>query len=321
MDRVRLGLIGAGGMANAVHYPSLVEHPAADLVALCDIDEERLASTAAKFGIEEQYTDYREMLDAETLDAVYVLMPPHQLFDIVMDIIERKLHIFIEKPPGVTADQTHRMAIAAEEQGVLSMVGFNRRHAPLIVKAAELVKQRGHMLHCVSTFYKAMAGGTAHPYYRGAIDILRCDAIHAVDMLRYMGGEVANVASDVQAHEVPYDNMFTALLKFESGAAGVLLANWNVGTRRHQFEMHGDGITAFVNPDEEARVWADGAGDPEVWDTKEIAGSDDFRVYYGFAAENAHFVESVLAGREPDPGFADAAKSMALAERIYAAAW
>lgn len=321
MDRVRVALIGAGGMANAVHYPSLAEFDDVDMVALCDIDEEKLNKTADRFGIPKRYTNYREMLDAENADAVYILMPPHQLFDLTMDTIDRGLNVFIEKPPGITSGQTHQMAVAAERKGIVGMVGFNRRHAPIIVEARRRALERGPMLQCVATFYKAMAGAEPHPYYRGAIDILHCDAVHAVDMLRFMGGDVVNVASDVQAHGVTYDNMFNALVRFESGGVGVLLTNWNVGGRRHEFEMHSVGFTAYVNPDEVARIWADGRSEPEVLDTKQVAGSDEMRIYYGFTGENRHFIDCVKSGEQPNPNFADATKSMELVKRIYAASW
>jgi len=132
MDRVRLGLIGAGGMANGVHYPSLAEMPDVEMVALCDLIPHKLAKTADRFGIQKRYTDYRAMLDAEQVDAVYVLMPPHQLFEPVIDAIERTKHVFIEKPPAITSDQTRQMAAAAERAGVKTMVAFNRRFIPLI---------------------------------------------------------------------------------------------------------------------------------------------------------------------------------------------
>jgi len=319
MERVRLGLIGAGGMANGVHYPSLAEIPDAEMVALCDLDPQRLTATADRFGIKRRYASYREMLGNEELDAVYVLMPPYQLFDPVMDAIERKKHVYIEKPFGVTADQARQMAAAAERHGVLTMVAFNRRYAPIIVKAKELVSARGPMIQCVSTFYKNYLGQP--PYYRGAIDVLACDAIHAVDMLRFMGGEVVEVASDVQSRKATYANMFNALVRFEDDGVGVLLANWNVGARRHTFEMHAEGISAYCNPDVGMEVYADNKGESQVITTQAAARSDEFRAYYGFAAENRHFIECVKRGAKPQTHFGDAQKSMELAEAIYAAAW
>lgn len=319
MERVRLGLIGAGGMANAVHYPSLAEMPDVEMTALCDLDEERLRKTADRFGIAARYTNYRSMLDNEQVDAVYALMPPHQLFEPVMDAIERGKHVFIEKPPAVTSDQCLQMATAAKNRGIHTMVAFNRRFIPVMQKAREMVTAKGDVIQVVSTFYKDYRGQP--PYYRGAVDILTSDMIHAVDMLRWMAGaEVVDLVSDVQSRNASYANMFNALVRFENGCVGVLLGNWNVGGRRHVFEMHADGISAYCNPDAAVEILADN-GQPVVFSSKEVAGSEENRVYYGFAAENRHFIDSLKADREPETSFGDAHKTMLLVDLIYRNAW
>jgi predicted dehydrogenase len=319
MERVRLGLIGAGGMANAVHYPSLAEMHDVDLVALCDLDEERLTRTADRFSIQKRYRNHKDMLDSEQVDAVYVLMPPHQLFDPVMDALERGKHVFIEKPPAITSDQCRQLAVVAERQRLKTMVAFNRRYIPVMARAKEIVVARGPVIQCVSTFYKNYIDQP--PYYRGAVDILTSDMIHAVDALRWMAdSEVADVVSDLQARNASYTNMFNALVSFESGCVGALLGNWNVGGRRHVFEIHGEGISAYCNPDETVEVWAD-AKEPLILSSKEIAGSDENRVYYGFAAENRHFIDSLKSDSMPITNFSDALKTMLLVDMIYLNAW
>ena len=191
---------------------------------------------------------------------------------------------------------------------------------PLVLKAKAMVEERGPIIQCVSTFYKDYRGGS--PYYNGAIDILHCDAIHAVDMLRFMGGEVDEVASDVQARAgARYDNMFNALVKFEGDAVGVLLTNWNVGSRVHTFEMHAEGISAYVNPDDRALIFADNASEPQVVTTQEAAGSDEARVYLGFRDENRHFIDCVKSGAQPQTHLRDAAESMDLVDWIFDEAW
>ncbi len=319
MDAVRLGLIGAGGMANGVHYPSLADMPDVEMAALCDLDEGKLGATADRFGIDSRYTDHREMLGKEILDAVYVLMPPHQLFEPAMDGMERGLHLFIEKPPAVTSDQTRQLAAAADRNRVSTMVAFNRRYNPLLNRVRDAVLERGPMLQCTSTFYKNYLDQP--PYYRGAIDILSCDAVHAVDMLRWMGGEPDDVASDVRSFKASYDNMFNALIRFEGGAVGVLLTNWNVGARRHTFEMHAEGISAFCDPDGRAEIFADNVAEPEVITAQDVAGSDEMRVFNGFAAENRHFIDCIASGEAPETNLGDALKTMELVDKIYAEAW
>ena len=171
------------------------------------------------------------------------------------------------------------------------------------------------MVQCVSTFYKNSVG--AGPYYGGAIDILTCDAIHAVDMLRYMGGEPARVAGDVRSLHATYDNSFNALIRFENGCTGVLLTNWVVGKRVHTFEMHAKGISAYIDGDDKATVYTGNQPAGEELDTRQVGGgSENFR-FYGFLGENRHFIDCIQENRQPDTHFGDAVKTMELVERIY----
>lgn len=316
MKKVKVAFIGAGGMANWAHYPSLAEMPDVEMVGICDLDEERLRTTADKYGIEGQFRDYNEMIEKTGPDAVYIIMPPHHLFDLVIDCLGRKLNVFIEKPPGVSSEQTRNMARAAEKNGCLTMVAFNRRFIPAACAAKERVEARGDMTQCVATFYKHNLG--APPYYNGAIDVLSCDAVHAVDALRWMGGEVVCAASDVRAIHCEYENSFNALLSFESGCTGVLLTNWAAGKRVHTLEMHGKGISTFVDTDEKAVIYQDNQEEgEEVW-SRDIVGSEEPHKTRGFLQENRHFIDCVKEGRLPLTHFGDAVRTMELVDLIYA---
>lgn len=160
MSVVRIGFIGAGSMANAVHYPSIAELPEAQLVAICDLDESRLNSTADKYGVpkENRYTDYRRMLEREELDAVYVIMPPMGLMLIVLDCLCAGKHVFIEKPPGCNSDEAWAMAEEAERQKVKTCVGFNRRYAAVYRYAKAKVFEGGMPSLALAEFHKDMLG-------------------------------------------------------------------------------------------------------------------------------------------------------------------
>jgi len=315
MEKVKVCIIGAGGMANSVHYPSLAEFDDVEIAAICDLDEARLTKTADKYEIEGRYNDYKKMVSEVDMDAIYIIMPPHHLFDLVIHCLNNKLNVFIEKPPGVMSEQTRNMALAAEKNDCLTMVGFNRRFIPLMVKAKEMVEEQGPILQCAATFYKNSIG--AGPYYAGAIDILSCDAVHAVDTLRWMGGEVVAAASDIKKLYADYDNSFNALLKFKSGATGFLLTNWVVGNRVHTFEMHAKGISAFVDANDTAVIHSGNKAENQILKTQEVAGSSENHKFYGFYGENRHFIDCVKQKQMPSTNFADATKTMELVDLIY----
>lgn len=314
MDTINIALIGAGSMANSVHYPSLAECPDVQMVGLCDIIPERLEKTAARFRIPRMFTNYREMIEKTVPDAVYVLMPSYHHFDILVHCLSLGLHIFIEKPPAVTTHQIRNLAILAEKHNCKTMVGFNRRFIPLMVEARKRVEEKGPIIQCMATFYKNQPAAL---YYNGAIDVLTCDAIHAVDVLRWMGGEVTQLASDINSFHSDRENSFNALLRFEGGASGILMTNWAVGNRVHIFEMHALGISAFINPDPEGKAVILETDQQTEISTVEAAGTTARHHTYGFFGETRHFIDCIKTDRQPDTCFADAVKTMELVDRIY----
>lgn len=315
MNKVNIALIGAGGMANGVHYPSLAECEDVNLVGLSDLVESKLQTTAERFEIEHTFTDYRKMLETTSPDAVYVLMPPQHLFPIVIHCLSQGHHVFIEKPPGITLHQTKEMALASEKNGCKTIVGFNRRYIPLMQKVKAVVEENGPIIQCMSTFHKNAPNAL---YYDGVIDVLTCDAIHAVDTLRWLGGgEVQAVASDINSFGSERENSFNALVKFTSGASGYLCTNWAVGGRIHTFEMHAQGVSTYINPDAggSAKIYTS-EGITEIT-TEEAADSDATHKTYGFYGESRHFVDCIQQDRQPLTSFTDAVKTMELVQDIY----
>lgn len=314
-QKVKVALIGAGGMANSMHYPSLVEFEDVEIVGLCDLVEEKLNKTAEKFKISRTYTEYKKMIEETSPDAIYVLMPPHHLFDITIFCLQQGLHTFVEKPPGITKEQTRQMANLAEKKGCLTMAGFQRRFAPVMVKAKEEIEKKGEILQCQANFFKYQLGGSA--YYNGATDILTCDAIHSVDVLRWMAGEPKKVVSSVRSLFAEFDNSFNAFIEFESGAVGFLSTNWVSGTRIYSIEMHGKGICAFVDPEKEGVIYRDGNNDAEIFKSAEVAGSEEIFKLAGFYSENRHFIDCIKEKKQPQTNFRDALKTMEFVDTIY----
>ena len=102
--KFKAAMIGAGSRSNSVIYPSLADLEDVEIVAVCDIDEERLAKTADKYGIEKRYgksaDDYRRMIREVDPDAVFAIGQPHIFYDIWMWCLEHGLNLYIEKQLG-----------------------------------------------------------------------------------------------------------------------------------------------------------------------------------------------------------------------------
>ena len=316
---VRVAFIGAGGRAVGSHYTSIRDIAGAEICAIAELNEERMKKAAEQFGVKPSalYTDYKQMIEKAKPDVVYAIMPPQVLFGVAADVMNMGCHLVIEKPPAVTSEQCRQMAIIARKKGVLTAVTFQRRFCPVVVEGKKAVEERGPVHTAVATFYKNAMG--AGPYYGGAADILTCDAIHAVDTLRYMcGGEVLSVASDCRRLLAEHFTAHLALVRFSSGATGVLLTNWMTGRRFFTVEIHGPGISCFGDPEESLTLYADGKTEPlRTADLNDLAGSTDNYRACGPYDMNAHFIDCIRRGRQPNTNFDDALKTMELIDAIY----
>src|SRR4051794_529075 len=154
LERVRIAVIGAGAMANSVHYPSLASFEDVDVVAVCDLDEERLHRTADRYGVAGRYTDYRRMVEECAPDGVYAIGQPHVMFDVWTWCLRHGQNLYIEKPMGITLHQARALAHLAAEKGVITQVSHQRRTCPLLVRMREECLARGPIVHAVCEFYK-----------------------------------------------------------------------------------------------------------------------------------------------------------------------
>lgn len=315
-EKVRVAMVGAGSMANSVHYPSLASFPDVEFAGICDLDVNRLNATADKYNIARRYTDYRKLVEETDPDGVYVIGQPQYMYDIWTWCLKQGLNLYIEKPMGITLHQARSLAHLAELHGCITQVSFQRRTCPLAVRLREECLQRGRIVHAVCRFYKCAMSPLLE-----ARDHMMDDGVHAIDTLRWIcGGEVVGIHSVCRRVHAPDTNLIMALLEFDNGATGVLLNSWTSGRRIFAVEMHAPGICVEAELEGKGIVYADGDTKGRVYDTREVAGSDQNYVYGGFQAKNREFIDCLRSGREPGSCFADAVKTMEVAEKILAQA-
>ena len=130
MARLRIGIIGCGGIANGKHLPALKAINRADIVAFCDLIEERAIKAAKEYGTPDAkvYTDYKELLKDESIDVCYVLTPNRSHADLTCDALRAGKHVMCEKPMAKTAADARRMVETAKETGKKLTIGYQHRH-------------------------------------------------------------------------------------------------------------------------------------------------------------------------------------------------
>ncbi len=198
---VRIGIIGAGGFMRT-HMESFADIPEAEIVAFCRRNEAALNEAADEYGIEHRFTDYRDMLKMDGLDAVAIITPTGSHRQISLDAIAAGKHVLSEKPLALTAPDAKEMLDAAEAAGVVHATNFNQRGRTPVGRMKQHMDAGyiGRLFHAniwwgqtqaiedkpgVAPWrFKAEDGGG--PVY---------ELIHVFDMARLIGGEIKRVCA------------------------------------------------------------------------------------------------------------------------------
>ena len=193
-EKLRIGIIGCGGIANGKHMPALSrQKDKADMVAFCDIIEQRAIDARAKYGTPDckVYTDYRELLADSSIDVVHVLTPNRSHSEITVAALEAGKHVMCEKPMAINSIEAQKMLDAAKRTGKKLTIGYQTRNRQDAVYLKQLVDDGmfGDIYYAKATALRRRAvptwGVFLNEYEQGGgplIDI----GTHALDLTLYM---------------------------------------------------------------------------------------------------------------------------------------
>ena len=126
--KLRIGIIGAGGIAQGCHMKGYATMPdLCEMVAVCDVFEETANKAAEKFGVSKVYTDYKEMIASGEIDAVSVATPNKFHKDPTIDCLNAGIHVLCEKPLAMNAEEAKEMCAAARASGKILQVALQSR--------------------------------------------------------------------------------------------------------------------------------------------------------------------------------------------------
>jgi predicted dehydrogenase len=319
---LKIALIGGGDRAKAAIYPAFGDlrgQGKVEIAGICHTNAQRRKEIADQYGLAKRWgeggsRDYQRMIDELEPDAVVAVGHPHVMFDCWVWCLERGLHLFIEKPMGLSMHQARALAVLAERGKCVTQVAFQRRYSPMVRMLREECLRRGPLNLALCKFYKNELRDNF-----SARDHMMDDTVHAIDTLRWMAGsEIVRVDSCTGRNGVSDINLISAQFVFANGCVGQLLNNWASGKRIFAVEMHAPGIFVEAEHEGKAYVYTDGNLAPRVFDAAEYAGSKDFYVYTGVLAAAGDFVHCCLEGGEPACSFGNSLNTMKIAELILA---
>ena len=154
----RIGVVGIGWWATVNHIPTIEASPEAEVVAICDLDRERLDRAGETFGIAARYTDLAEMLDRERLDGVMVSTPHTAHTAPAIAALRAGCHVLVEKPMATTAADGRAIAAAAAAAGREVLVPTGMNFTSFTARAADWVREGriGEVRHAICQMGSAL---------------------------------------------------------------------------------------------------------------------------------------------------------------------
>lgn len=215
----KIAVVGCGGHSCNVHGPSCrryaQENPDTVLAGCCDLDEERAKRYQEQFGFQRYYTDVDRMLDQEKPDAVCVIVPEHLIGRMAAKVMRKGYPVMMEKPPGLTKEETLELLKTARETGVIHQVAFNRRFMPLVSLLKERLREvpQGELQTIFYEFYR----------YDRRESTFETTAIHGIDVVKdIVGSDYRQVRFTYQELPSLGENIANIMLEcfFENGIYG-----------------------------------------------------------------------------------------------------
>jgi len=312
MKYVRVGFIGCGRHATKNLYPYLKYAPI-QLIATCDLDEGKAARNARWFGAERYYSDHLQMVQKENLDAVFIVTGAKSHPQLIEDALHHNLHVFVEKPPATSYEETSRLCSLSKKRHKYIMVGFMKRFALAYQKARAIIPSStfGKLSMIESKFCVGWRDSSAYAFLLQA-------GIHHFDLIRYFMGEVEELHSEKK--EVKKARISYAIsLRFKSGAVGAMNLSNQQGWSRHNERVEITGEGEFLIVDNVIRLqYYKKNSEISVWEPGFSISSVENQSYFfmGYAGEIQHFARSILEGKQPTPDIWDAHKAMEIIRKV-----
>jgi predicted dehydrogenase len=328
MDKLRVGVIGLGmGQAHLQCYEQCEQ---AEVVAVCDVDPQRLDQVLKTRPHVKGYADYRKMLKMKDLQAVSVALPNYLHCPVTLQALDAGLHVLCEKPMAMNAAEARRMKERAEKAGRTLMMHFNVRfmHASATLKPIMDAGLVGRVYHVTTTYlrrdgYPRPGGWFGQKAKSGGGPMIDL-GVHRIDFALYLIGYPRPVSVLANCYDLlarqklagldfDCEDFSAAMVRFEDGATMYVAASWD------GFEPHGGGLTMSIRGDKGALFESGGEwtlcrkenGVNTLAQLEQVQPTE---------TAQAHFVRSIQAGTPPHPSAEHGVICMQILDAIYESA-
>jgi predicted dehydrogenase len=250
MEKINVGFIGVGGIA-AKHLENISKNEHASIVAVCDINPDRLREVGEQYGVP-SYVNVDDMLQNESLHALFICVPPFAHGVIEEKAASRGIHLMVEKPVGLDLPMVRAKEKAISDSGIISSTGYCLRYLDTVAKAKEYLTGKQIAMiraHYVTTFVPT-------PWYRKMSlsgGQLVEQTTHTVDLIRYLAGDfrtvytnsALNVMKDIPDIDIP--DVTSVNFTMESGAVGNLSSTFIQADHQSGIEIMGRDFRVIID--------------------------------------------------------------------------
>lgn len=321
MKKVRIGIIGCGGIARNRHIPELLRCSDAVITAICDTDEKNLALAQEKIGGEgvKCYKDYRTLICDPCVDAVEICTPNYLHAEMAIACLEAGKPVNVEKPIAMCAYEARRIIDAEQKSSAFGMTCFSYRFMPSVRYAVRLLQEGviGRVIGVNATYAKSSALWEGRRLeWRfvkslGAAGVSADLGVHLVDLAQLLAGEITELSAmtDIVIKErttldgsavapVETDDNCFFLARFAGGASGTFhITRAAIGhANTIKFDVYGTkGSISFVldKPVPDTLILIAGEGDPKNFAPREVKVPKEY-----YLTQEQCFIDAVYGKRD-----------------------
>ena len=300
---LKAAVIGVGSMGRN-HVRVYREIEGVELVGVADQHPQTAAKVGATFAAP-HYTDYRQMLEECQPDLVTLAVPTVLHYEIGVELIARGIHLLIEKPIAHTLEEGEKLVELARQHNVILAVGHIERFNPAVMELRRRLREG-----MAGRIYKLHAQRLS-PYPSRIRDagVVIDLASHDIDLMRYLMDEgiVRLYGETLKSINSDREDMFNGIIRFQSGAVGVLDVNWITPTKIRRLTITGARGMFTCDLLSQELFFYENETAPSQWDTLSVLrGVNEGNIlgiriqrHEPLAAELNDFVSAVRDGRQP----------------------
>ncbi len=337
---INWGVIGCGGIAYRRTIPGLMLAENSNLIAVMDTDATAVANVQKEFNAKYAFTSVDELLAVDEIDAVYIATPVFCHKEQVLKAAAAGKHILLEKPMGLTSEDSLQIKEFCEKNGVKLGVGLMMRFNSLHEQVRELIKE-GKLGEIVSMraqftcWYPKIAGAWRQTKSLSGGGALIDLGLHCIDLLRYVSGLEADEVTSLMSNQIfdyEVEDAASLIVRMENGALAYVDVAFNIpdDATTCKIEFYGTGGGVVIN----GSLAQDDAGVGELVLTDSTKGYDAQQSRGGakktiikasgntnlYTEEISAFANALINDVEPPVTAYDALQAQKIADAAYESA-